>query len=130
MTYFPAQLCSTLGVKRSSETEKRNHRKTENQRRIPETPVRVIMERFVLCSSSSWRRYTKEKTFSIIDEKLKPIRAKFQKDQQMDMDEFHMIFTRSNELIHVVDCRSQEEYDECHISGSYTLVVVSVFCED
>lgn len=88
------------------------------------------MERSVLFSSSSWRRYTKEKTFSIIDEKLKPIRAKFQKDQQMDMDEFHMIFTRSNELIHVVDCRSQEEYDECHISGSHTLVTASVFCED
>lgn len=130
MTYFVAQPGSTLGAKRSSETEKGNHRKTESQRRILETPVRVIMERSVLFSSSSWRRYTKEKTFSIIDEKLKPIRAKFQKDQQMDMDEFHVIFTRSNELIHVVDCRSQEEYDECHISGSHTLVTASVFCED
>ncbi|OAO18102.1 ribonuclease P subunit Rpp30 [Blastocystis sp. ATCC 50177/Nand II] len=66
-------------------------------------------------------RYTKEKTFAIIDEKLKSIREKFQKDQQMDMAEFYDLFTRSNELIHVVDCRSQEEFDECHISGAYTL---------
>lgn len=40
----------------------------------------------------------------------------------MDMEEFHMIFTQSNELIHVVDCRSQEEYDVCHIAGSKRLV--------
>ena len=44
------------------------------------------------------------------------------KEQQMDMKEFHLIFTQSNELIQVVDCRSQEEYDACHISGSHRLV--------
>ena len=70
-----------------------------------------------MCSQS---RYTKEKTFAIIDEKLKSIREKFQKDQQMDMAEFYDLFTRS----HVVDCRSQEEFDECHISGAYTLVYI------
>ena len=74
-----------------------------------------------MCSQS---RYTKEKTFAIIDEKLKSIREKFQKDQQMDMAEVYDLFTRSNELIHVVDCRSQEEFDECHISGAYTLVYI------
>lgn len=41
----------------------------------------------------------------------------------MDMETFYDIFTRSNELIYVVDCRSQEEYDECHISGAKTLVL-------
>ncbi|KAK8819448.1 hypothetical protein WA556_002438 [Blastocystis sp. ATCC 50177/Nand II] len=75
-----------------------------------------------MCSQS---RYTKEKTFAIIDEKLKSIREKFQKDQQMDMAEFYDLFTRSNELIHVVDCRSQEEFDECHISGAYTLTITA-----
>ena len=39
------------------------------------------------------------------------------------MKEFYMLFTRSNELIHVVDCRSQEEFDECHVCGSHTLVI-------
>ena len=68
-----------------------------------------------MCSQS---RYTKEKTFAIIDEKLKSIREK------LDMAEFYDLFTRSNELIHVVDCRSQEEFDECHISGAYTLVYI------
>lgn len=51
-----------------------------------------------------------------MDEKLQNIRSKFTKDQQIDMEEFHDIFTRSNELIHVVDCRTKEEYDSCHIS--------------
>lgn len=70
-------------------------------------------------------RFTKEKTFAIIDEKLKSIKEKLPAEQQIDMEEFHMIFTRSNELIQVVDCRSQEEYDVCHISGSKRLVIVN-----
>ena len=37
------------------------------------------------------------------------------------MEEFHDIFTRSNELIHVVDCRTKEEYDSCHISQAKSL---------
>ena len=57
-----------------------------------------------------------------MDEKLQSIRSKFTKDQQIDMEEFHDIFTRSNELIHVVDCRSKEEYDSCHISQAKSLV--------
>lgn len=47
----------------------------------------------------------------------------------MDMETFYMIFTRSNELIHVVDCRSQEEFDSCHISGSHTLVTIQIWNE-
>ena len=49
------------------------------------------------------------------------------------MEEFYMIFTRSNELIHVVDCRSQEENDSCHISGSHRLVfliMIRLFLQD
>ena len=49
------------------------------------------------------------------------------------MEEFYMIFTRSNELIHVVDCRSQEEYDSCHISNSHRLVIyimIRLFFQD
>lgn len=65
---------------------------------------------------------SKEEAFAAIDEKLKTIRETLKKDQQMDMDQFYLIFTRSNELIHVVDCRSQEEYDSCHISHAKTLV--------
>ena len=67
-------------------------------------------------------RLPKEQVFSLIDERLKSIRPMFKEDQQMDMDMFHLIFTQSNELIYVVDCRTKEEYDECHISGSRTYV--------
>lgn len=72
-------------------------------------------------------RYTQEKTFSLIDEKLKVVREKIPNVQEMDMKEFHLIFTQSNELIHVVDCRSQEEFDTCHISGAHRLVC-SLLC--
>ena len=58
----------------------------------------------------------------MIDEKMKSTLETLPAEQQMDMKQFHMIFTQSNELIYVVDCRSQEEYDACHISGSHRLV--------
>ena len=64
----------------------------------------------------------KEDAFKAIDEKIKTIRNTLQKDQQINMDQFYFIFTRSNELIHVIDCRTQEEYDSCHISHAKTLV--------
>ena len=65
---------------------------------------------------------SKEEAFAAIDEKLRSIRETLQQDQQIDMEQFYLIFTRSNELIHVVDCRSQEEFDSCHISHAKTLV--------
>ena len=80
------------------------------------------MERFEDIQYSLNTRIPKEQVFNIIDERLKPIRSMFKEDQQMDMDMFHLIFTQSNELIYVVDCRTKEEYDECHISGSRTYV--------
>lgn len=83
--------------------------------------IALIMERYFLISSYHIR-YSREKTLEVIDEKLKAVKDKLPKEQQMDMEEFYIIFTRSNELIHVVDCRSQEEYDACHISGSKRLV--------
>lgn len=87
--------------------------------------ILLIMERYLLFISYH-SRYSREKTLEIIDEKLKAVKDKLPKEQQMDMEEFYTIFTRSNELIHVVDCRSQEEYDACHISGSKRLVQYQV----
>lgn len=40
----------------------------------------------------------------------------------IDARELHMIFTRSNELIWIVDARSEEEFDRMHISGALSLV--------
>lgn len=40
----------------------------------------------------------------------------------MDARELHMIYTRSNELIWIVDARSEEEFDRMHISGAHSLV--------
>ncbi|KAK8823679.1 hypothetical protein WA577_002598 [Blastocystis sp. JDR] len=39
----------------------------------------------------------------------------------MDARELHMIYTRSNELIWIVDARSEEEFDRMHISGAHSL---------
>lgn len=80
------------------------------------------MERLEEICHAMTTRLPKEQVFSLIDERLKSIRPMFKEDQQMDMDMFHLIFTQSNELIYVVDCRTKEEYDECHISGSRTYV--------
>ena len=66
-------------------------------------------------------RFPKEQVFEIINKKLETIKTSLSSDQQMDMGTFYDIFTRSNELIHIVDCRSQEEFDSCHISRSHTL---------
>lgn len=37
-------------------------------------------------------------------------------------EELYDIFTRSNELIQIVDARSEEEYKEAHISAAKSLV--------
>ena len=46
----------------------------------------------------------------------------------MDARELHMIYTRSNELIWIVDARSEEEFDRMHISGAHSLVRSSSGC--
>ena len=81
------------------------------------------MERYTL-KKGVQRRLPKEETFKLIDNKLENVRKRLPANNQIDMEEFYMIFTRSNELIHVVDCRTQEEYDSCHICKAITYVYV------
>ena len=49
--------------------------------------------------------------------------------QSMDARELYVIRTQSNELIWIVDARSEEEYERMHISGAYSLVPFLALCD-
>ena len=67
-------------------------------------------------------RLPKEKVFEFIRETVK---TSLPESAVIEMEQFYRLYTQSDELINVVDCRSKEEYDSCHISNAYHLVLTA-----
>ena len=64
-------------------------------------------------------RLPKERVFEFIRENVK---TELPESAVIEMEAFYRLYTQSDELITVVDCRSKEEYDSCHISNARFLV--------
>lgn len=64
-------------------------------------------------------RLPKERVFEFIRETVK---MELPESAVMEMGSFYRLYTQSDELINVVDCRSKEEYDSCHISNARHIV--------
>lgn len=80
------------------------------------------MERYDSNSIHSFCRLPKENVFEFIRENVK---VDLPESAVIEMDAFYRLYTQSDELINVVDCRSKEEYDSCHISNAYHIVLVT-----
>ena len=81
-----------------------------------------LMERYDSNSIHSFCRLPKENVFEFIRETVK---VDLPESAVIEMDAFYRLYTQSDELINVVDCRSKEEYDSCHISNAYHIVLVT-----
>ena len=80
------------------------------------------MERYGRNSLHSFCRLPQENVLEFIRENVK---VDLRECAGIAMDAFYRLYTQSDELINVVDCRSKEEYDSCHISNAYHIVLVT-----
>ena len=77
------------------------------------------MEPYVTSKGNHNCRLPKERVFEFIRETVK---MELPESAVIEMESFYRLYTQSDELINVVDCRSKEEFDSCHISNARHIV--------